>query len=46
VKLIKPTTEQLNRSGEGVTWAHPAFAYKHVYIRSDKELVCADLSSN
>jgi outer membrane protein assembly factor BamB len=43
-KLIEPTKEQLNRGGEGVTWAHPAFAYKHVYVRSDKELVCADLS--
>jgi outer membrane protein assembly factor BamB len=43
-KLIEPTKEQLNRGGEGVTWAHPGFAYKHVFIRSDKELVCADLS--
>ena len=43
-KLIEPTKEQLNRSGVGVTWAHPAFAYKHVFVRSDKELVCADLS--
>jgi outer membrane protein assembly factor BamB len=43
-KLIEPTTAQLNRSGTGVTWAHPAFANKHVFARSDKELVCADLS--
>jgi hypothetical protein len=43
-KLIDPTTEQLSRKGKGVTWAHPAFAYKHVYVRNDKELVCADLS--
>lgn len=42
--LIAPTTEQLNRQGIGVTWAHPAFANKHVFIRNDKELVCADLS--
>jgi len=42
-KLIEPTKEQLNRSGTGVTWTHPAFAYGHVFIRSDKELVCADL---
>ena len=41
-KLIKPTKGQLNR---GVCWSHPAFAYKHVYIRNDEELVCADLSS-
>lgn len=43
-KLIKPTTEQMNRRGVGVTWAHPAFANKHVFIRNDNELVCADLS--
>jgi len=43
-KLIEPTKEQLNRGGVGVTWAHPGFAYKHVFIRSDTELVCADLS--
>lgn len=40
-KLIKPTKGQLNR---GVCWSHPAFAYKHVYIRNDEELICADLS--
>jgi len=40
-KLIEPTTDQNKR---GVTWAHPAFAYKHVYIRNDKELICADLT--
>jgi hypothetical protein len=40
-KLIEPTTRQNKR---GVTWAHPAFAYKHVYIRNDKELICADLT--
>ena len=43
-KLIEPTTDQLNRSGTGVTWAHPTFANRHVFARSDKELVCADLS--
>ena len=41
-KLIEPTRDQLNRRG-GVTWAHPAFAYKHVFIRNDNELVCANL---
>ncbi len=43
-KLIEPTNVQLSRSGIGVTWAHPAFAYKHIFVRSDSELVCADLS--
>ena len=41
-KLIEPTRDQLNRRG-GVTWAHPAFAYKHVFARNDKELICASL---
>ncbi|MEN8117663.1 MAG: PQQ-binding-like beta-propeller repeat protein [Bacteroidota bacterium] len=40
-KLIEPTKKQLAR---GVTWTHPAFANKHVFIRNDKELICADLS--
>ena len=41
-QLIEPTRNQLNRRG-GVCWAHPAFAYKHVFARNDKELVCASL---
>jgi outer membrane protein assembly factor BamB len=41
-KLIKPTKGQLNR---GVCWSHPAFAYKHIYIRNDEEIVCANLSA-
>lgn len=40
-KIIEPTKEQLPR---GVTWSHPAFANKHVFIRNDRELVCIDLS--
>jgi len=43
-KLIEPTTGQLKRGGKGVCWSHPAFANKHIYIRNDEELVCADLS--
>lgn len=42
--LIDPTLGQLNRRG-GVTWAHPAFAYKHVFARNDEELVCASLAA-
>lgn len=42
-RLIDPTTDQLRRR-DGVTWSHPAFAYRHVFARNDKELVCADLS--
>jgi hypothetical protein len=44
LKLIEPTNEQLSRGGQGVTWAHPGFANRHVFIRSDKELICYDLS--
>jgi outer membrane protein assembly factor BamB len=40
-KIIEPTKKQLPR---GVTWSHPAFANKHVFIRNDLELVCVDLS--
>ena len=43
-KLIDPTQGQLNQRG-GVCWSHPAYAYKHIYIRNDKELICADLSA-
>jgi outer membrane protein assembly factor BamB len=42
-KLIEPTREQLRRRN-GVAWSHPAFAYRHVFARNDRELVCADLS--
>ena len=40
-KIIEPTKEQLPR---GVTWSHPAFANKHVFVRNDNKLVCYDLS--
>ena len=43
-KLLRPTRIQLNR-GEGVTWSHPAFAYRHVFNRNDEELVCASLAA-
>jgi outer membrane protein assembly factor BamB len=42
-KLIEPTREQLRRR-DGVCWSHPAFANRHVFIRNDKELVCASLA--
>jgi outer membrane protein assembly factor BamB len=43
-KLIEPTTGQLPQRG-GVCWSHPAFAYKHVFARNDRELVCASLAA-
>ena len=45
-KLIAPTTDQLNRRGKGVCWAHPAYANGHVFARNDKQLVCASLVEN
>jgi outer membrane protein assembly factor BamB len=41
-KLIEPTTDQLEQRG-GVCWSHPAYAYRHVFARNDRELVCASL---
>ncbi len=43
-KLIEPTKYQLNQRN-GVCWAHPAFANRHVIIRNDKEIVCASLEA-
>jgi outer membrane protein assembly factor BamB len=42
-KLIDPTEDQLRQRG-GVCWSHPAFAYKHVFARNDREIVCASLA--
>jgi len=42
--LIKPSLGQLpDRRRGGVCWSHPAFAYGHVLVRNDEELVCANL---
>jgi outer membrane protein assembly factor BamB len=30
--------------GKKLTWAAPSFAYRHVYARNEKELICASLS--
>jgi hypothetical protein len=43
-KLLDPTTEQLAQRG-GVCWSHPAYAYKHVFARNDRQLVCASLAA-
>jgi outer membrane protein assembly factor BamB len=42
-KIINPTGEELAQRG-GVCWAHPAFAYKNIYVRNDEELICLSLS--
>jgi outer membrane protein assembly factor BamB len=31
--------------GRDVVWSHPAFAYRHMFARNDKELVCVDLEA-
>jgi outer membrane protein assembly factor BamB len=43
--LIEPTTGQLPQRG-GVTWTHPAFANGKIFVRNDKELICADLTKD
>jgi len=43
-RLLRPTRGQLPRR-DGVTWSHPAFAYRHVLNRNDEELVCVSLEA-
>ena len=45
-KLVNRTPFGMPSRIGGVTWAHPAFAYKHVIVRNDGQLVAADLSVN
>jgi outer membrane protein assembly factor BamB len=40
--LLEPTNHD---PGRDVVWSHPAFANRHVFVRNDKEIVCADLSA-
>jgi outer membrane protein assembly factor BamB len=40
--LIEPTNKD---PGRPVVWSHPAFASRHVYVRNDKEIICADLTA-
>jgi len=44
-KIIEPTRDQLPSRRGGVTWSHPAFADKHIFVRNDNELRCIDLSA-
>ncbi len=44
-KLVAPTQPGLPSRRGGVTWAHPAFAHRHVLARNDERLVCADLTA-
>ena len=40
-KIIAPTTD---RPAGKVSWSHPAYAYKHIFVRNDKELLCVNLA--
>jgi outer membrane protein assembly factor BamB len=39
-------TAQAKTGSRPKTWAHPAYANRHIFARSDKELVCASLSAD
>ena len=43
VALIEPAYPS---SGRKVAWSSPAYANRHVFVRSDKELKCASLVAN
>ena len=32
--------------GRHVVWSHPAFAYRHVFARNDKEIVCVSMEAD
>ncbi len=40
--LLDPTNRDCGRL---VVWSHPAFANRRVFVRNDKELLCADLAA-
>ena len=42
VRVIDPVKISPNPRN-GVTWAHPAFAGNHIYVRSDTKLVCIEI---
>jgi len=42
--LVEPTAGF--RAQGPITWAHPAYANKHVFARNDRELVCASLAAS
>ncbi len=43
VKLIEPT---YTFGGRKITWAAPAFANRHVFVRNERELICAWLAKD
>lgn len=46
-QIIEPTSEPGNRRQlKYVTWAHPAFANRHVYVRNDREIIARSLAAD
>ena len=39
--LLDPVNKDCGRP---VVWCHPAFANRRIYVRNDKEIICADLA--
>jgi outer membrane protein assembly factor BamB len=45
--LIKPTTPPGNRRKlTFISWTHPAYANRHIYMRNDNEVIAATLDAN
>ncbi len=40
--LLEPANKDCGRP---VVWSHPAFANRRIYVRNDKEIICADLAA-
>jgi hypothetical protein len=40
--LLEPTNTDPRRE---VVWSHPAFANRCIYVRNDKEIICASLAT-
>ena len=47
-QLIKPTSDPRGRFRKlgAVYWSHPAYANKHIYARSDEELIAVTLAAD
>jgi outer membrane protein assembly factor BamB len=43
VQLLEPTGSAFGRN---VVWCHPAFANRCIYVRNDKEIICASLAAS
>ncbi len=46
-RLIEPTSRsEFGRKVRVVNWSHPAYANRHIFARSDQEIICASLEKN